>query len=71
MALVTITVSDPGLEKRSSEVAFLNQCLMTAIKEIGRGNGTVTAGTIVGMNSAGVPNSALGSWTYISSATKP
>jgi hypothetical protein len=40
-------------------------------KEFGRGNGTVTSGSIVGMSAAGVANSSLGSWTYTPSATKP
>jgi hypothetical protein len=27
MALITLTINDPGLDKKSSEVAFLNHCL--------------------------------------------
>ena len=48
------------------------QELAAAMKnEIGRGQGTVTSGTIIGQNPAGIANSSLGSWNYASSGSKP
>jgi hypothetical protein len=69
--LLTVTISDPGLAKRSSEVSYAIHALETVAKELGRGNGGITAGTIVGVGSGGAANTAKGSWTYTPSATLP
>jgi hypothetical protein len=37
MALFTLTVNDPGLDKRSAEVAYARRIVDEAIKEFGRG----------------------------------
>jgi hypothetical protein len=71
MSIFTLAINDPSLAKRSSEVAFIKQAVETALTEIGRGNGNTTSGSILGMSSAGVPNTSLGSWTYSSSASLP
>jgi hypothetical protein len=71
MALLTISINDPGLAKRSSEVSFAQYALKEVEKELGRGRGTVTVGTIIGMNANGVANTALGTWTYTPSAPLP
>jgi len=65
----SITANDPG--KKSSEVAFIQYALSEVAKELGRGNGTVTSGTILGMSHAGVANTSLGSWTYTPFASNP
>jgi hypothetical protein len=71
MAVLTITINDPALEKKSSEVAYLRKVLEILGSELGRGQGTVTSGTILGTNAAGTPNTSLGSWTYAASGSKP
>jgi hypothetical protein len=73
MAVLTITISDPSpaFDKKSSEVAYLLGVVDTLKKELGRGVGTVTSGTIIGTSAGGTPNTALGSWSYISAASKP
>jgi hypothetical protein len=71
MTVLTITIADPAFEKKSSEVPYLLKVLQILGAELGRGQGNVTSGTIIGTNAAGVPNSSLGSWTYASSASKP
>jgi hypothetical protein len=71
MAVLTITIVDPSFEKKSSEIAYLRGVLRTLEMELGRGNGTVTSGTIMGTSPAGTPNTSLGSWTYIASGSKP
>ena len=71
MAVLTITITDPVFEKKSSEVNYLLKVLDHLEMELGRGRGNITSGTIIGTNQAGVPNSSLGSWTYIPSASKP
>jgi hypothetical protein len=71
MALLTITINDPGLPSKSAEVAYCRRAMAEVEKEFGRGNGTVTSGTIVGQSAAGLANTSLGSWTYTPSATKP
>jgi hypothetical protein len=71
MALLTLSINDPGMPSKSAEVAYIRKCVETALTEIGRGNGNTTSGTIVGQSAAGVANTSLGSWTYTPSATKP
>jgi hypothetical protein len=70
MALLTITINDPGLQKKSAEVAFALKALGHVETELGRGNGSATSGTVTGQNASGATVS-LGSWTYTPSATLP
>lgn len=70
MSLLTLTINDPGFDKKSAEVAYLHRCLELAANEIHRGNGTVGTGSILGYSASGVANTNLGSWTYSSSASK-
>src|SRR5262249_15228227 len=73
MALLTVSISDasPAFDKKSSEIAYILRCLAEVEKELGRGNGTVTSGTILtyttGLNSP----TAAGSWTYTPAASNP
>jgi hypothetical protein len=72
MALFTVSINDPGnFGTKSAEVAYIHRCLNEVIKEVGRGNGTVTSGTILSYNNAGVSNSALGTWAYLGTASRP
>jgi hypothetical protein len=71
MTVLTVTFVDQAFDKKSAEVAYLQRTLDLLKNEIGRGQGTVTSGTILGTNAAGTPNTSLGSWTYTSSASKP
>jgi hypothetical protein len=71
MTVLTITIADQGFDKKSSEIAYLQRVIDTLKTEIGRGQGTVTSGTIIGQNPAGIANSSLGSWNYASSGSKP
>jgi hypothetical protein len=71
MTVLTVTIVDQAFDKKSAEVAYLQRTLDLLKNEIGRGQGTVTSGTILGTNAAGTPNTSLGSWTYTASATKP
>jgi hypothetical protein len=66
MAILTVSISAPliSFDKRSSEVDFLERALDVVKTELGRGNGTVTSGTILEATS-------LGAWTYTPSATNP
>ena len=71
MSVLTITIVDQAFEKKSSEVAYIRKVLDVLATEIGRGQGTITSGTIIGQNAAGTPNSSLGSWSYSASGSKP
>jgi hypothetical protein len=71
MTVLTISITDQAFEKKSSEVSYLLGVIDILKKEIGRGQGTTTSGTIRGTNAAGVANSTLGSWTYAASGSKP
>lgn len=69
MTVLTVTITDQSFDRKSAEVAYLQRVLDLLKNEIGRARGTVTSGTIIGQNPAGVANSSLGSWTYVSSAS--
>jgi hypothetical protein len=71
MTVLTVTIVDQAFDKKSAEVAYLQRVLDTLKNELGRGQGNVTSGTILGTNAAGTPNTSLGSWTYTASASKP
>jgi hypothetical protein len=71
MSIFTVSINDPSLAKRSSEVAFIRKAVETALEELGRGNGNVTSGSVIGTDSGGNTNVSLGSWTYTSSASGP
>jgi hypothetical protein len=71
MALLVVSVNDPLLNKKSAEIQFLQGVLDTIAKELGRGNGTVLTGTILGQSNSNASNVSLGSWTYTPSATVP
>jgi hypothetical protein len=71
MTVLTVTIVDQAFDKKSAEVVYLQRVLDTLKNELGRGQGNVTSGTILGTNAAGTPNTSLGGWTYTSSASKP
>jgi hypothetical protein len=71
MALLVISINDQTMNKKSAEVSFSQYAVAQAMKELERGRGTVTSGTILGVSGAGVANTSLGSWTYTPSASLP
>jgi hypothetical protein len=71
MALLTVSINDPTLDRKSAEVAYAIRALHEVIKEFGRGNGTVTSGTILSYTTSLNSPVALGSWTYTPSAPNP
>jgi hypothetical protein len=70
MALLTVTINDPGLDRKSAEAAYIQRALQTVEHEVRRGNGTVTSGTILSYTT-GLGPTAIGSWTYTATATNP
>ena len=71
MALIVITINDPGLNRKSAEAAYCQYAVHEALKEMGRARGNLASGAIIGMSAAGVANSSLGTWTMLSTATSP
>jgi hypothetical protein len=70
MALLTVSINDPTLDKKSAEVAFALRALDEVKKELGKGNGTITSGTILSYTT-GLGPTAMGTWTYTPSASNP
>lgn len=70
MSLLTVTINDPGLDRKSAEAAYALRALQEVEKELGRARGTVTSGTIVSYTT-GLGPTAIGSWTYTPTATLP
>jgi hypothetical protein len=71
MSIFVLSINDPSIASKHAEVAFIRRAVDEAMREIGRGNGTVTSGSIIGQSATGVPNTSLGSWTYSPSASLP
>jgi hypothetical protein len=72
MAVLTVTIADPVFEKKSGEVAYLARVLGEVAATLQRGQGTLT-GTqnVLGVSSAGVPNTVVATFTHTSSASRP
>lgn len=70
MALLTITINDPGLDKKSAEAQYIQRALHEVEKEVRGGNGNRTSGTIL-CYTTGLGPTSMGSWTYTSTATNP
>jgi hypothetical protein len=68
--ILTLTITDVLLDRKSAEAAYIERALIEVAKEIGRGNGTVTTGTILAYTN-GLGPTAMGSWTYVPSAPNP
>jgi hypothetical protein len=71
MPLLTISITDPGLDTKHAEIAFARYALGIATSELGKANGNATTGTIFGAGATPGGPASLGSWTYTPSATKP
>jgi hypothetical protein len=72
MSVLTVTITDPTFDKKSSEVAYLRQVLELVGASLERTRGTVSSSTnVLGTSAAGVPNTIVASYTYTSSANKP
>jgi hypothetical protein len=68
--ILTIAITDPGLDKKSAEAQYIQRALHLVENEVRRGNGTVTSGTIIGYTT-GLGPTAMGTWTYTPTATTP
>ena len=73
MALLTITINNPptNFDKKSAEVGYCLRLLEEVKKELGRGQGTVTSGTILSYDISLDSPTAQGSWTYTPVASNP
>jgi hypothetical protein len=71
MSIFTVSINDPSLSSRASEIAYVERAVQIALIELGRGNGNTTSGSIIGQTSTGATNTSLGSWTYSPSASNP
>ena len=71
MAIITIVVNDPSLNRKSAEATFIQYAVSEALKEMSRARGTLASGSIIGMSATGVANSSLGTWTMLSTAPNP
>ena len=70
MAIISISINDPMLDKKSAEIAFVQRACEIAVLEMARARGNQTSGTILGVSAAGVANTSLGSWSYSPTASK-
>lgn len=70
MPLLSVTINDPLLDKKSAEAGYIQRALQEVEKEIRKGNGTITSGTILSYTQ-GLGPTVMGSWTYTPSATNP
>jgi hypothetical protein len=71
MLSVTITAPTTAFDKKSAEVGFCLRLLEEVKKELGRGQGTVTSGTIASYDTSLDSPTSQGSWTYTAVASNP
>lgn len=71
MLSVSINAPPSPIGKLSGEVGFLLRVLDEVKKELGRGQGTVTSGTILTYDTSLDSPITQGSWTYTAVATNP
>ena len=71
MAILTVSINDPGLQTKSAETAFVCRCLDLIKIEFGSKQGNRSSGSIIGTSATGVSGAALGSWSYAPSASLP
>jgi hypothetical protein len=71
MLSVTINAPPTNLPRQVSEVNYCIRLLNEVIKELGRGQGTVTSGAINSYDVTLNSPTSQGSWTYTSQATTP
>jgi hypothetical protein len=72
--MLSITINAPAtgaFDRKSAEVGFLLRVLETVEKELGRGRGTVTSGTILTYDTSLDSPTTQGSWTYTPVASNP
>jgi hypothetical protein len=62
MTVLSITINDPSsaFASKAAEVQYLKRVLETFLIEIGRGQGTVTSGSITGQSALGVASRPIG-----------
>lgn len=69
---LTVTFNSYTFDKKSSEETFYLGVIDILEKELGRGQGTVTSGTLLGTHpTTGATNTSLGSWTFTPSGSIP
>jgi Ni,Fe-hydrogenase I large subunit len=72
MTVLSVTITDPTFDKKSAEVGYLAGVLQNVAAHVQRHQGTVsTSTTVMGVSSAGVPNTVVASYTYTASASNP
>jgi hypothetical protein len=72
MAVLTISITDPVFEKKSAEVAYLARVLENVASQVQRNQGNLAGvQNVLGVSSAGVPNTILATYSYVASATRP
>jgi len=67
----TVTVVGQTFDRRSSEAAFICSVLNLAIAALQSTQGDQSSGNLIGQTPQGVPNSVLGSFSYLPSGVLP
>lgn len=69
---LSITLNSYTFDTKKAECGFYLRALDLVKSELGRGQGTVTSGTIIDRHpSTGASNTSLGSWTFTPSGSIP
>lgn len=72
MTVLTVTITDPVFDKKSSEVAYLARVLDLVKFSLQQSQGTKsTATNVLGNSYAGTANTVVASYTYTASASHP
>ena len=73
MAVLVIGITDPpAFDKKSSEVAYLENVLNLIALKLRNGQGNLTGvQNVLGSSGTGVPNTVVATFTHVSSASIP
>ncbi|SNB54029.1 hypothetical protein SAMN05414138_10211 [Rhodoplanes sp. JGI PP 4-B12] len=72
MSVLTVTVTDPVHDRKSSEAAYLARVLRLVAQQIQSQQGTKSGSqNVLGTSAAGAPNTVVASFNYTASASNP
>ena len=72
MTVLTVTITDPTFDKKSAEVEYLAKVLHLVAARLQRHQGNLTGSqNVLGVSSAGVPNTVVATFTHAASGSNP
>jgi hypothetical protein len=72
MSVLTVTITDPVFDKKSSEAAYLAHVLELVATKLRNQQGAISSATnVLGTSSTGVANTVVATFTHTPSGSNP